>query len=107
MIINSVLDGMTLQVRCLFSHSFTILLSNLGRLNLKPAPALKVDKFGRPVGKRKINLLSVVECVEQQHFVLAMAQVPQCIHQRVVVGRFYQCVGKNHNHRPPVQPLGG
>ena len=107
LVVNMVLDGVAFYVRSRPEHIFVIIFHHFARLDFEMPARFQVDKFCGAVVEIELNLLRMMERVEQQHLVLAMAQVAEGIHQRVAVGGFYQRVGEYHHHGAPMEPFGG
>ena len=75
LIINSVSDGMLLDVGSLVGHLFPILVGYFSGIDFQLAACFEVDEFGGTVGKGELDLLCKVEGVEKDNLVFAMAQV--------------------------------
>lgn len=107
LVVNMVLDGVAFYVGCGPKHVVVILFHHFAGLDFEMPACFQVDKFRRAVVEIELNLLRMMERVEQQHLVFAMAQMAEGIHQRVSVGGFYQRVGEYHHHGAAVKPFGG
>lgn len=107
LVVNMVLDGVAFYIRSRPEHILMILFHHFGRLDFEMPACFQVDKFCGAVVEIKLNFLRMMERVEQQHLVFAMAQVAEGIHQGVAVGRFHQGVGEYHHHGAAVEPFGG
>ena len=54
-----------------------VVLGDVGGPQFNVPAAFEVDEFGRAVGIVEVEFLAVVECVEKEHFVFAVSQVPE------------------------------
>ncbi len=87
-------------------HVVPIQIRHLRRLHLQPATCLKVDELGRSGAEVEIKFVAMVNGVEQQHLVLAVAQMAQRIEKSLFLVARNKDIGKNHHQRAPVQTLG-
>ncbi len=106
LVVDAVTDGVLLDVGCLPDHLFSIFFRHLRGHQFDVLAAFEVDKFGRPVRVVEVYLMPVMQGVEQDHLMLAVAQMPQGVHHGVLVVGIHQGIGKNNHKRPSVESFG-
>ena len=83
-----------------------VVLGDVGGPQFNVPAAFEVDEFGGAVGIVEVEFLAVVECVEKEHFVFAVSQVPESVHEGVLVGGGDECIGEDDHQRAAVKLLG-
>ena len=73
LVVDSVLDGVLFDIGGLPVHHFPIGIGHFRGLYFEMATAFQINEFCGSVGVVKRHFLAVVQSVEQQHFVFAVA----------------------------------
>ena len=107
LIIYAVADGVLLDVGGLYGHLLAIFVGYLGGVDLQPTASFEIDEFRGAIRIVEQYFMPMVEGVKKNHFVFAMAQMAQGIHERVMVVGFDQSIGEDDHERPFVQLLSG
>lgn len=105
-VVDVVLLGVALQFGLLADHKLAVRLRHLGGLKALRAAALKVNEAQRPRAVVELQLAGAVEGVEDDDFVLVVAQVAQGVEEVVALAVGDEGVGEEHHERAAVQLLG-
>lgn len=106
LVVYLVLDGVLADEGVLLGDGLLVAFGDFGGLELEMASCFEVDEFCRAVAEEEVHFVGLVEGVEEDDFVLAVAQVAQGVEERVVFVGGDEGVGEDDDEGAAVELFG-